>query len=160
MTTCHSSSVNLDITRFTQLLKKDRKTALSVKPHIKKTGEKKKNPSQVLTVSPGDNKRRKEFEEPPAPVPSTKEEMIAILNRWVADGAISSQKFERKKLKKKREAQNTATLTDVLNSPQQIVGTFKEDFMQRFKMEPWISHKLNKRFTPIHSSSTKAVQAM
>ena len=78
---------NLDITRFAQLLQKTRKTALSVKPHIEMTREK-KNPPQVLTVSVGDSKRRKEFGESPAPVPCTKEEMIAILNRWVADGII------------------------------------------------------------------------
>jgi hypothetical protein len=78
---------NLDITRFTQLLQKARKTALSVKPHIEKTREK-KYPPQAMTVSAGDGKRRREFVEPSPPVPCTKEEMIAILNRWVADGVI------------------------------------------------------------------------
>ena len=78
---------NLDITRFAQLLQKARKTALSVKPQVEKTREK-KNPPQVLTISAGDNKQRKEFGDPPAPVPCTKEEMIAILNRWMADGVI------------------------------------------------------------------------
>uniref|UniRef100_A0A2N9H996 Reverse transcriptase domain-containing protein n=1 Tax=Fagus sylvatica TaxID=28930 RepID=A0A2N9H996_FAGSY len=78
---------NLDITRFAQLLQKARKTALSIKPQVEKTREK-KNPPQVLTISAGDSKRRKEFGDPPAPVPCTKEEMIAILNRWMADGVI------------------------------------------------------------------------
>jgi hypothetical protein len=78
---------NLNISRFAQLLQKARKTALSVKPYIEKTREKKYSP-QALTVSTGDNKRRREFLEPWPPVPCTKEEMIAILNRWVADGII------------------------------------------------------------------------
>uniref|UniRef100_A0A2N9GYU2 RNase H type-1 domain-containing protein n=1 Tax=Fagus sylvatica TaxID=28930 RepID=A0A2N9GYU2_FAGSY len=49
---------NLDISRVAQLLQKAQKMALLVKP----------------------------FEEPPPLVPCTMEEMIAILNKWVADG--------------------------------------------------------------------------
>jgi hypothetical protein len=82
---------NLDISRFAQLLQKARKTALSVNPHTEKPKEKKSQP-QVLTVSIVNNKRKKSsersFEEPPPPVPCILEEMIAILNRWVADGVI------------------------------------------------------------------------
>uniref|UniRef100_A0A2N9H9G0 Retrotransposon gag domain-containing protein n=1 Tax=Fagus sylvatica TaxID=28930 RepID=A0A2N9H9G0_FAGSY len=67
------------------------KMALSVKPYVEKPKEKKSQP-QVLTVSTVNNKRKKSaersFEEPPPPVPCTFEEMIAILNRWVADGII------------------------------------------------------------------------
>ena len=47
---------NHDISRFTQLLQKARKTALSVKPHTEKPKEKKSQP-QVLTVSTVNNKR-------------------------------------------------------------------------------------------------------
>jgi hypothetical protein len=82
---------NLDITRFAQLLQMARKTSLLIKPHIEKTREK-KNPPQVLTVFAGDSKRRREFGEPPASVPCTREEMIVILNRWVADGVIKLPK--------------------------------------------------------------------
>uniref|UniRef100_A0A2N9FIW5 Reverse transcriptase domain-containing protein n=1 Tax=Fagus sylvatica TaxID=28930 RepID=A0A2N9FIW5_FAGSY len=68
-----------------------RKTALSVKPHTEKPKGKKSQP-QVFTVSTVNNKRKKSterpFEEPPSPVPCTLEEMIAILNKWVADGII------------------------------------------------------------------------
>uniref|UniRef100_A0A2N9HMC5 RNase H type-1 domain-containing protein n=1 Tax=Fagus sylvatica TaxID=28930 RepID=A0A2N9HMC5_FAGSY len=90
---------NLDISRFAQLLQKARKTALSVKPHIEKPKEKKSQP-QVLTVSTVNNKRKKStkrsFEEPPPPVPCTLEEMIAILNRWAADGIIKLLKAPKK----------------------------------------------------------------
>jgi hypothetical protein len=78
---------NLDISRFAQLLQKARKTALSVKPWVEKTREK-KYPPQTLTVSAGDDKRRKKYGEIPPPVPCTREEMITILNKWVADGVI------------------------------------------------------------------------
>ena len=82
---------NLDISRFVQFLQKAWKTALSVKPHAEKPKEKKSQP-QVLMVSTVNNKRKKSterpFEEPPSPVSCTLEEMIAILNKWVADGII------------------------------------------------------------------------
>uniref|UniRef100_A0A2N9HTC2 Reverse transcriptase domain-containing protein n=1 Tax=Fagus sylvatica TaxID=28930 RepID=A0A2N9HTC2_FAGSY len=78
---------NLDISRFAQLLQKARKTALSVRAYVEKTREKKYS-LQTLTVSAGDDKRRKKFVEMPPPVPCTREEMITILNKWVADGVI------------------------------------------------------------------------
>ena len=90
---------NLDISRFAQLLQKARKTALLVKTHTEKPKEK-KSQSQVLTVFTVNNKRKKSterpFEEPPSPVPCTLEEMIAILNKWVADGIIKLPKAPKK----------------------------------------------------------------
>ena len=90
---------NLDISRFAQLLQKARKTALSVKPHTEKPKEKKSQP-QVLTVSTVNNKRKKSsersFKEPPPPVPCTLEEMMAILNKWVADGIIKLPEAQKK----------------------------------------------------------------
>jgi hypothetical protein len=90
---------NLDISRFAQLLQKARKTALSVKPHTEKPKEKKSQP-QVLTVSAVNNKRNKSnersFEEPPPPVPCTLEEMMAILNKWVANGIVKLPEISKK----------------------------------------------------------------
>uniref|UniRef100_A0A2N9GXZ1 Peptidase A2 domain-containing protein n=1 Tax=Fagus sylvatica TaxID=28930 RepID=A0A2N9GXZ1_FAGSY len=90
---------NLDISRFAQLLQKARKTALSIKPHTEKPKEKKSQP-QVLTVSTVNNKRKKSnersFEEPPPPVPCTLEEMMAILNKWVADGIVKLPEISKK----------------------------------------------------------------
>uniref|UniRef100_A0A2N9HYM4 Integrase catalytic domain-containing protein n=1 Tax=Fagus sylvatica TaxID=28930 RepID=A0A2N9HYM4_FAGSY len=90
---------NLDISRFAQLLQKARKTALSVKPHTEKPKEKKSQP-QVLTVSAVNNKRKKSnersFEEPPPPVPCTLEEMMAILNKWVANGIVKLPEISKK----------------------------------------------------------------
>jgi hypothetical protein len=90
---------NLDISRFAQLLQKARKTALSVKPHVEKPKEKKSQP-QVLTVSTVNNKRKKSnersFEEPPPPVPCTLEEIMAILDKWVADGIVKLPEVSKK----------------------------------------------------------------
>uniref|UniRef100_A0A2N9IY75 Uncharacterized protein n=1 Tax=Fagus sylvatica TaxID=28930 RepID=A0A2N9IY75_FAGSY len=64
---------NLDISRFAQLFQKARKTALS----RKKSNE-------------------RSFEEPPPPVPCTLEEMMAILNKWVADGVVKLLEVSKK----------------------------------------------------------------
>jgi hypothetical protein len=97
---------NLDILRFAQLLQKARKTTLSVKPHTEKPKEKKSQP-QVLTVSTVNNKRKKSnersFEEPPPPVPCTLEEMMAILNKWVADGVVKLPKVSKKVIKEDKK---------------------------------------------------------
>ena len=97
---------NLDISRFAQLFQKARKTALSVKPHTEKPKEKKSQP-QVLMVSTVSNKRKKlserSFEEPPPPVPCTLEEMMAILNKWVADGVVKLPKVSKKVTKEDKK---------------------------------------------------------
>uniref|UniRef100_A0A2N9IIW6 Integrase catalytic domain-containing protein n=1 Tax=Fagus sylvatica TaxID=28930 RepID=A0A2N9IIW6_FAGSY len=81
------------------LLQKARKTALSVKPHTEKPKEKKSQP-QILMVSTVNNKRKKlserSFEEPPPPVPCTLEEMMAILNKWVANGVVKLPEVSKK----------------------------------------------------------------
>ena len=80
--------------------------ALSIKPHIEKPKEKKSQP-QVLTVSTVNNKRKKSterpFEEPPPPVPCTMEEMIAILNKWVADGIMKLPEAPKKATEKDKK---------------------------------------------------------
>uniref|UniRef100_A0A2N9G5E9 Retrotransposon gag domain-containing protein n=1 Tax=Fagus sylvatica TaxID=28930 RepID=A0A2N9G5E9_FAGSY len=90
---------NLDISRFAQLLQKARKTALSVKPHTEKPKERKSQP-QVLMVSTANNKCKKSnersFKEPPPSVPCTLEEMMAILNKWVADGIVKLPEISKK----------------------------------------------------------------
>uniref|UniRef100_A0A2N9HIL5 RNase H type-1 domain-containing protein n=1 Tax=Fagus sylvatica TaxID=28930 RepID=A0A2N9HIL5_FAGSY len=90
---------NLDITRFAPLLQKARKTAISVKPQVEKSRDKKSLP-QTLTVStttaPSGTKRKspsdKAYEEPP-PLPFTAEEMMAIFDKMVP---YNSQKHSRR----------------------------------------------------------------
>uniref|UniRef100_A0A2N9HPJ3 Reverse transcriptase n=1 Tax=Fagus sylvatica TaxID=28930 RepID=A0A2N9HPJ3_FAGSY len=92
---------NLDITRFAPLLQKARKTAISVKPQVEKSRDKKSLP-QTLTVStataPSGTKRKnttdKVYEEPP-PLPFTAEEMMAIFDKWVQDQVIKLPKISK-----------------------------------------------------------------
>uniref|UniRef100_A0A2N9HXB3 Uncharacterized protein n=1 Tax=Fagus sylvatica TaxID=28930 RepID=A0A2N9HXB3_FAGSY len=92
---------NLDITRFAPLLQKARKTAISVKPQVEKSRDKKSLP-QTLTVStttaPSGTKRKspsdKAYEEPP-PLPFTAEEMMAIFDKWVQDQVIKLPKISK-----------------------------------------------------------------
>uniref|UniRef100_A0A2N9G6Z1 RNA-directed DNA polymerase n=1 Tax=Fagus sylvatica TaxID=28930 RepID=A0A2N9G6Z1_FAGSY len=90
---------DLCLREFSNCSKRLRKTALSVKPHVEKPKEKKTQP-QVLTVSTVNNKRKKpnekSFEEPPPPVPCTLEEIMAILDKWVADGIIKLPEVSKK----------------------------------------------------------------
>jgi hypothetical protein len=114
--------------------------------------------STVLTVSTINNKRKKSsersFEEPPPPVPCTLEEMMTILNKWVADGVVKLPKVS-KKLRKTRRIQNSATSTNMFIILQQIAGLFEENSMRRFKTEPWNSLTQNKRYISILSSNIK-----
>jgi hypothetical protein len=92
---------NLDITRFASLLQKARKTAISAKPQVEKSRDKKSLP-QTLTVStataPGGTKRKnptdKVYEEPP-PLPFTAEEMMVIFDKWVQDQVIKLPKINK-----------------------------------------------------------------
>ena len=78
---------NLDITRFVLLLQKARKTAISVKPQVKKGRDKKSLP-QTLTVSTTatasgtkrKNSTEKVYEERPL-LPFTAEKMLAIFDK-------------------------------------------------------------------------------
>jgi hypothetical protein len=90
---------NLDISRFAPLLQKAKKTALSIKPQVERSRDKKNLP-QTLTVStattPSGTKRKnsteKVYEEPP-PLPFTAEEMMAIFDKWVQDQVIKLPKI-------------------------------------------------------------------
>uniref|UniRef100_A0A2N9FK63 Reverse transcriptase n=1 Tax=Fagus sylvatica TaxID=28930 RepID=A0A2N9FK63_FAGSY len=78
-----------------------RKTAISVKPQVEKSRDKKSLP-QTLTVStttaPSGTKRKspsdKAYEEPP-PLPFTAEEMMAIFDKWVQDQVIKLPKISK-----------------------------------------------------------------
>uniref|UniRef100_A0A2N9FDW4 RNA-directed DNA polymerase n=1 Tax=Fagus sylvatica TaxID=28930 RepID=A0A2N9FDW4_FAGSY len=78
-----------------------RKTAISVKPQVEKSRDKKSLP-QTLTVStataPSGTKRKnttdKVYEEPP-PLPFTAEEMMAIFDKWVQDQVIKLPKISK-----------------------------------------------------------------
>ena len=91
----------LDISQFAPLLQKARKTALSVKPQVERSRDKKSLP-QTLTVStataPSGTKRKnsaeKAYEEPP-PLPFTAEEMMVIFDKWIQDQVIKLPKIHK-----------------------------------------------------------------
>uniref|UniRef100_A0A2N9F5C3 RNase H type-1 domain-containing protein n=1 Tax=Fagus sylvatica TaxID=28930 RepID=A0A2N9F5C3_FAGSY len=90
----HAHLENLDISQFVPLLQKARKTAVSVKPQVEKSRDK-KGPPQALIVSTAattsgtkrKNSTEKVYEESP-PLPFTVEEMMAIFDKWVKDEVI------------------------------------------------------------------------
>jgi hypothetical protein len=149
---------NLDISRFAQLLQKARKTALSVKPHTEKPREKKSQP-QVLTVSTVNNKRKKlterPFEEPPPPVPCTLEEMIAIFNRWVADGIIKLPEAPKKAIEEDKKNQKFCYFHQYIHHSTADCWTLRRKFhekiqdgtlelpqtQQKVHTDPFLKHK-------------------
>ena len=90
----HAHLENLDISQFSPLLQKARKTTVSIRPHVKKVRDKKGLP-QALTVSiaatvSGTKQKKsieKVYEEPPL-LPFTAEEMMFIFDKWVKDNLI------------------------------------------------------------------------
>jgi hypothetical protein len=149
---------NLDISRFAQLLQKARKTALSVKPHAEKPKEKKSQP-QVLTVSTVSNKRKKSskrsFEEPPPPVPCTLEEMMAILNKWVADGVVKLLEVSKKVTEEDKKNPKFCYFHQYVHHSTADCWTFRRKFhekiqdgtlelpqaKQRVHTDPFLKHK-------------------
>jgi hypothetical protein len=149
---------NLDISRFAQLLQKAWKTALSVKPHTEKPKEKKSQP-QVLTVSTVNNKRKKSsersFEEPPPPVPCTLEEMMAILNKWVADGVVKLSEVSKKATEEDKKNPKFCYFHQYLHHSKTDCWTLRRKFhekiqdgtlelpqvRQKVHVDPFLKHK-------------------
>ncbi|XP_065623803.1 uncharacterized protein LOC136065060 [Quercus suber] len=74
---------NLEISQFTQLLQKARKTAQSVKPSADK-----RSASQAMAVSTSERRRktdRREYDTP-SPIPCTAKELDILLDKWIVDG--------------------------------------------------------------------------
>ena len=73
---------NLEISQFTQLLQKARKTTLSVKPSSDK-----RNALQAMAMSTGDRRRKREGREydTPPPLPCTPKELDVLLDKWIED---------------------------------------------------------------------------
>jgi hypothetical protein len=95
---------NLDIVRFTALLQKAGKIALSVKAQVEKP---KRSGQKVLAVSTNPDTKRKRQEdklrEELSPIPCTEQEMHAILDKWIADGLIRPAKRPPTEEQKKHE---------------------------------------------------------
>ena len=88
---------NLEISQFTQLLQKARKTAQLVRPSSNTPKEQKLTP-QAMTVSTGEKRKKsegREYESPP-PIPCTPKELDVLLENWIADGIFKPNHVSRK----------------------------------------------------------------
>uniref|UniRef100_A0A2N9FW41 Integrase catalytic domain-containing protein n=1 Tax=Fagus sylvatica TaxID=28930 RepID=A0A2N9FW41_FAGSY len=136
---------NLDISRFAQLLQKAWKTAL-----LKST--------------------ERPVEEPPPPVPRTMEEMIAILNKWAADGIVKLSEAPKKATEEDKKNPKFCHFHQYIHHSTEIAGLFEGNSMRKFKMEPWNSLNHGKRFRSLfnqlglnpkaRTAATKAIMAI
>ena len=119
----------------------------------------KKSQPQVLMVSTINNKRKKStkrsFEEPPPLVPCTLEEMIAILNRWVADGTVKLPKAPKKATEEDKKNPKFCYFHQYIHHSTTDCWTFRRKFhekiqdrtlelpqvQQKVHTDPFLKHK-------------------
>ena len=90
---------NLEISQFTQLLQKARKTAQSVKPSTDK-----RSAPQAMAVSTGERRRKtdgREYDTPP-PIPCTPKELNMLLDKWITDGIFKPNQVSREPTEEER----------------------------------------------------------
>jgi hypothetical protein len=123
---------NLDIIKFTALLQKARKTALSVKAQVEKP---KRSGQQVLAVSTQPNTKRKRQEDKPqeelSPIPCTEQEMHAILDKWTADGLI--RPAERPATEEQKKHERYYRLHQYVHHPTIEYRTLQKMFQTKIK---------------------------
>ena len=87
---------NFEISQFTQLLQKTRKTTQLVRPSSDKSKEQKPTP-QAITVSTVEKRKKskgREYKSPP-PVPCMPKELDVLLDKWIANGVFKSNHVSR-----------------------------------------------------------------
>ena len=90
---------NLEISQFAQLLQKAKKTAKSVKPSSDK-----RNATQAMAVSTGEQRRKidgREYDTPP-PIPCTPKELDVFLDKWIADVVFKPNQVSREPTEEER----------------------------------------------------------
>ena len=95
------------------------------------------------------------FEEPPPSVPCTLEEMMAILNKWVADGIVKLPEVSKKVTEEDKKNPKFYYFHQYVHHSTADCWTLRRKFHEKFKTEPWNSLKHDKRYTLILSSSIK-----
>uniref|UniRef100_A0A2N9G5K4 Retrotransposon gag domain-containing protein n=1 Tax=Fagus sylvatica TaxID=28930 RepID=A0A2N9G5K4_FAGSY len=134
---------NLDISRFASLLQKARKTALSVKPQVERSRDKKSLP-QTLTVStattPSGTKQKnpteKAYEEPP-PLPFTVEEMMAIFDKWVQDQVIKLPKISKQPTAEEQKDPKYCRYHRYVNHPTVDCRTLRWEVNRKIQNGTW-----------------------
>jgi len=88
---------NLEISQFTQLLQRARKTTQSVKLSSDKPKECRSTP-QAKIVSTGKKKKKSEGREYEShrPIPCTPKELNVLLDKWIADGVFKPNQLSKK----------------------------------------------------------------
>ena len=110
-------------------------------------------------MSTVNNKRKKSakrpFEEPPPPVPCTLEEMIAILNRWVADGIVKLLEAPKKATEEDKKNPKFCYFHQYIHHSTTDCWTFRRKFhekiqdrtlelpqvQQKVHTDPFLKHK-------------------
>ena len=90
---------NLEISQFTQLLQKARKTAQSMKQSSDN-----RNALQAMIVSTGERGRKidgREYDTPP-PIPCTPKEFDMLLDKWIANGIFKPNQVSREPTEEER----------------------------------------------------------
>jgi hypothetical protein len=90
-------------------------------------------------VSTVNNKRKKSierpFEEPPTPVPCTLEEIIAILNKWVADGIIKLLEAPKKETEEDKKNPKFCYFHQYIHHSTTDFWTLRRKFHERIQDE-------------------------
>jgi hypothetical protein len=110
-------------------------------------------------LSTVNNKRKKpserSFEEPPPPVPCTLEEMVAILNRWVADGIIKLPEAPRKATEEDKKNQKFCYFHQYIHHSTVDCWTLRRKFHEKIQDGTLDTFKHSKRYIPILFPSIK-----
>ena len=91
---------NLEISQFTQLFQKARKTAQSVKLSFDK-----RNALQAIAVSTIEQRRKTEGREydTPLPIPCTPKELDVLLDKWIVNGVFKLNKISKEPTEEERK---------------------------------------------------------
>ena len=108
----------MEISQFTHLLQKVKRTAQSIRPSSNKPKEQ-RSTTQAMAVSTSENKRKsygKEYETP-LPLPCTLKELDVLLDKWIADGVFKPNQVSREPTKEKQRDPGFCHLHNYVQHP-------------------------------------------
>ena len=122
---------NLDVSQFTQLLQKARKTTQSVRPSSNRPKEWRNTPL-AMAASTSERKRksdRREYETAP-PLPCTSKKLDVLLDKWIVDGVFKPNQVSRVPTEEERR---------------DPLFCYLQNFVQHPTVECWAIHRLMHR---------------
>ena len=105
---------NLEISQFTQLLQKARKTTQSMKLIFDK-----RNAPQAMAISTSERRRKtdgREYDTPP-PIPCTLKELDVLLDKWIADGVFKLNQVSKEPAKEEQRDPRFCRLQNYVQHP-------------------------------------------